>query len=92
MRRRSGKGAEEGPCAEGVQHLAVVLCRMKTILSNQTVDIPEQGTSACAGERRVVVLAPQPGNECLPVLSSHCVTEGPDSHCQGPQRNPEEGF
>jgi len=59
--RRSGEGAAEGPGRADPQLLWVVPCRMKTILSNQTVDIPKQGRSAGALGRRPAVQGPAAG-------------------------------
>lgn len=64
---------------------------MKTILSNQTVDIPEQGQSAArsGGARRG---RPAARNACPPSVRSGSFAEGPDGHCEGAPRNLAEGF
>lgn len=64
---------------------------MKTILSNQTVDIPEQGQSAprAGGAGRA---APAARNACPPLVRSGSFAEGPDGHREGTPRNLEEGF
>lgn len=63
---------------------------MKTILSNQTVDIPEQGTYALSWKARPAAALTAVTCVCLCPLCSQRVPEGPHGHREGPPGNPAE--